>query len=138
MGTDLQDVFDSFFVKIPSVDFTGKESQVVQFLKSAISKCYRQVYDDLTYSYDDVSKEGTFNNIVTQPSIELISTYMVREYFSQKFAIVSGRKQYIGTQAFNKLPSLKEEYETVKQSLDYWTNEVDRFKVEFPDYSDER
>jgi len=138
MGTDLQEVFDSFFVKIPSVDFTGKESQIIQFLKSAIGKCHRQTYDDLTYTYDSVLREGYFNNVISQSSIELIAINMVKDYFTQKFAVISGRKQYLGTQAFDKIPSYKEEFNTAKQSVDYWNNELHELISEFPDYSDER
>lgn len=138
MGTDLQEVFDSFFVKIPSVDFTGKESQVIQFFKSAIGKCYRQTYDDLTYEYDYDLQEGSFINNISQATIELISIYMVREYFAQRYAVISGRKRYLGTQAFNKIPENKEEFEEVSKSLNYWTDELNRFVAQFSDYSDER
>jgi hypothetical protein len=138
MGTDLQDVFDSFFVKIPSVDFTGKESQVIQLMKSAIGRCYRQTYDDLTYTYDTTSKTGSFVNIITQSSIELVVLNMVKEYFSQKFAVLSNRKQYLGTQAFDKIPSNKEEFNTTKQSIDFWNGELEKLISELPDYSDER
>ena len=138
MGTNLQEVFDAFFSKFPNVDFTGKESQVVQFLKSAIGKCYRRVYDDLTYEYDDVLDEGNFINTVSNSSIELISMYMAKEYISQKYAVLCGRKQYLGTQAFNKIPSLKEEFDTVEKTMNYWLEEIDKFLNEFPDYSDER
>lgn len=138
MGTNLQEVFDSFFVKIPSVDFTGKESLIIQLLKSAIGKCYRQTYDNLGYTYDDVLKTGNFINIISQSSIELISLNMVKEYLSQKFAIISNRKQYLGTQAFNKIPSYKEEFNVTEQSINYWNNELDKLISEFPDYSDER
>ena len=138
MGTNLQEVFDAFFSKFPNVDFTGKESQVVQFLKSAIGKCYRRVYDNLTYEYDDILKEGSFVNIVSNPSIELLSMFMAKEYITQKYAVLCGRKQYLGTQAFSKIPSLKEEFDTVEKTMNYWINEVDMFLNEFPDYSDER
>jgi len=138
MGTDLQELFDSFFIKLPSVDFTDKESQIIQLLKSAIGKCYRRTYDDLTYVYDNTLKTGYFISIISQASIELIAINMVRDYFSQKFAIISGRKQYLGTQAFDKIPSYKEEFNTVKQSIEYWNTELDKLMAEFPDYSDER
>lgn len=137
-GTNLQEVFDAFFVKIPHVDFSGKESEVAQFLKSAISKCYRHTYDNLKYFYDEELQEGYFENTVTSPSIELISMFMVKEYFVQKFALLTTRKQYLGTQAFNKIPSNKEEFDLTQNSLNYWNDEIARFLMEFPDYSDER
>jgi hypothetical protein len=138
MGTDLQEVFDAFFAKIPSVDFTGKESLIVQYLKSAIGKCYRQIYDDLTFSYDETLKTGTFTNIVSKSTIELVSMYMIKEYLEPKYLLLCGRKQYIGTQAFNKIPSLKEEFDVIEKSINHWNNEIDKFKNEFPDYSEDR
>lgn len=137
-GTDLQEVFDAFFIKVPQVDFTGKESQVAQFLKSAISKCYRHTYDSLDYYYDEELQEGRFSSVISMSSIELISMFMVKEYFVQKFALLNSRKQYLGTQAFNKIPANIEEFNVVKNSLQYWSDEIERFLMEFPDYSDER
>ena len=137
-GTDLQEVFDAFFIKVPHVDFTNKENQVIQFLKSAVSKCYRHTYDNLKYFYDEELKEGYFEKEISIPSIELISMFMVREYFVQKFSKLTSRKQYLGTQAFNKIPSNKEEFEKTANSLKYWSDEIDRFLMEFPDYSEER
>lgn len=138
MGTDLQLVFDSFFIKVPSVDFKGKESQVFQFFKTAIAKCRKHLYDEITYEYDEDLQEGYFKSLVSDQSIELISMYMAKEYFTQKYALISGRKQYLGTQAFNKIPVYKEQFEVAKQSADNWTNEIERFLMEFPEYSDER
>lgn len=138
MGTDLQEVYDAFFIKVPTVDFFGKESQVFQFFKSAISKCYRHTYDKLDYVCDEYTYEGYFKNIISNSSIELISMFMVKEYLVQKFSLLTTRKQYLGTQAFNKIPSNKEEYDLTENSLKYWTDEISRFLMEFPDYSDER
>lgn len=138
MGTDLQLVFDSFFIKVPSVDFKGKESQVFQFFKTAIAKCKKHLYDEITYVYDEDLHEGYFKSLVSDQSIELISMYMAKEYFTQKYALISGRKQYLGTQAFNKIPAYKDQFEVVKQSAENWTDEIERFLMEFPEYSDER
>jgi hypothetical protein len=138
MGTDLQNVFDAFFIKNPSANFTGKETQVFQLFKSAIAQCYRRVYDNLEYVYEELLNEGSFTNVVTQPTIELISMYMTIEYCRQKLSLLSGRKQYIGTQAFNKIPSLKEEVESATTLLHNWENKLQIFLNEFPDYSDER
>lgn len=137
-GTDLQEVFDAFFIKIPYVDFTGKESEIVQFLKSAISKCNRHIYDNLKYTYSEEIQEGCFENVISPATIELISMFMVKEYFVQKFALLTTRKQYLGTQAFNKIPTNKDEFDLTKNYLNYWDNEITRFLMEFPDYSDER
>lgn len=138
MGTDLQDVFDSFFIKFPNVDFTNKESQVFQIFKTAIAKCSRNVYEKLEYTYDEITHDGSFLNIIPNSSIELIATYMAKEYSSQIFTLISARKQYIGTQSFNKLPDKKIDFDEAKYLFEYWNNELEKFKSEFPDYSDER
>lgn len=138
MGTDLQEVFDAFFVKVTSVDFTGKESMVVQFMSSAIAKCYRHTYDNLEYVYDDALKEGHFINTISKSSVELIAMFMVKEYYFQRYSLLSTRRQHIGTQAFNKLPDMKQELEIAISSLNHWSAEIEKFLMEFPDYSDER
>jgi hypothetical protein len=137
-GTNLQEVFDAFFIKVPQYDFSGKESQIIQFFKSAIVKCHRHTYDSLDYKYDPISQEGCFDNTVSNPSIELISMFMVKEFLSQKLALLNKRKQYLGTQAFNKIPSNKDEFDMLSDSLNYWKDEIARFLMEFPDYSEER
>lgn len=136
--TNLQEVFDSFFIKFPSINFTGKESQVIQLLKSAIARCHRRVYDDLTYEYDDVLHTGFFINTVGLSTIELISMFMAKEFATQGYNIIVRRKQYLGTQAFNKIPSYKEEFSAAESSVDYWNREVERFMCEFPDYTEDR
>ena len=136
--TNLQEVFDAFFIKVPGVDFTNKKSQVFQFMKSAIGKCYRHTYDDLTYDYNETTHCGSFKNFVTNASIELISMFMAKEYFSQKFSVLSSRKQYLGTQAFNKIPANIEEFNLTKGALDYWDEEIRKFLMDFPDYSETR
>jgi len=138
MGTNLQEVFDSFFIKLPSVNFTSKESQVFQFFKTAISKCYKKTYDKLDYVFNETNYTGYFNNIISKDSIELIAMFMVKEYFFQVFNLILGRKTYLGTQAFNKIPSNKEQYEVAKSQLELWNNELDNFIKDFPDYSNER
>lgn len=138
MGTDLQNVFDSFFIKIPNVDFTSKEDQVYQFFKTANAKCNRKTYDNLDHTYNGDLKEGNYVHVISQQSIELVAMYMVREYYYQLFSILLSRKTYLGTQAFNKIPSNKEQFELIKYQMDKWENDIKEFESDFPDYSDER
>jgi len=107
-------------------------------MKTAIAKCYRHTYDNLEFVYVEELEEGNFLNVISQSSIELISMYMVKEYLVPTLSILSKRRQYLGTQAFNKIPSYKEQYDMMKQSLEYWSEEIEKFLMEFPDYSDER
>lgn len=138
MGTNLQEVFDAFFIKIPEVNFTNKESQVFQFFKTSLSKCKKKVYDNLNYIYDTVTNIGNFEDVIDNSTVELLATYMVKEYFSQQFSIISGRKAYLGTQAFNKIPSNKELFEIAESQMNYWDREISKLQSDFPDYSDER
>lgn len=138
MGTDLQEVFDAFFIKVPTVNFTGKESEVFQLFKTATSLAKKKTYDSLEYQYDDVEGEGTFIGMVSGDTLELLSMYMTKSYFQQKLALISGRKQHLGTQAFNKIPSNKEQFEMVENSLNYWNQEIEKLLEDFPDYSSER
>jgi len=137
-GTNLQEVFDAFFIKVPSIDFSEKENQVIQFLKSAIAHCHKHTYDNLEYFYDEDLENGYFYNTISIDSIELISMFMTIDCFQQRFSLINMRRQYLGTNAFNKIPSNKEDFENTKNSLDYWRNRIDRYLMEFPEYSDER
>lgn len=138
MGTNLQEVFDAFFIKLPGKSFVDKESEVYQYFKSGISKSKRKVYDNLDYSYDEELNEGCFNDIVSHSSIELISMYMVKEYYFGIFSLLSARKSFLGTQAFNKIPSAKEQFEETEKQMDRWDKEIAEQLADIPDYSDER
>ena len=225
MGTSLQEVYDSFFSKIPDDDFTYTPDLVFQYFKHANGYSYKTVPEDLTYSVDTnrmtifVEKTasvngnitiacdsktytvavlstdtlvGIANKIVTQlqtdftvttdfsntypiiqiekdntdltslsftdtgntqcfiiisqtydgsyaqtlgvDSIELIALYMLREYYN-KFVLKFGKqKEWIGTKDFNKLPTLKDQYEKTKESLDAVTDQIDKFRQEFYSY----
>lgn len=134
MGTNIQIVFDSFFVKIPTVDFTGKESLVFQLFKSSIPYCYKTVPEDLTYTFDETLYEGTFDNILGQDTIELIALCMKREYYRREVDKYASTKQYIGTQAFNKLPNMKELSDCARVNLKDISDTFEAFRQEFYTY----
>jgi hypothetical protein len=81
LGTDMQEIFDSFFAKIPDVDFTGKETLLFKLLKTSIGYCYKTVPESLEYIYDEVINEGKFTNVLFLDTIELLSLCMTREYY---------------------------------------------------------
>lgn len=137
-GTDLQEIIDAVKVKIPSEDLSSRADMIIQLLKGAVSQCSKKTYDKLDFEYCSEIQEGYFINEVSASSIELLSMYIVRDYLSQQFAIVSGRKQYLGTQAFNKLPLNKDRFDFYKEQVKYWTDRIQVFEMEFPDYSVER
>ena len=75
---------------------------------------------------------------MSTPTIELLSMYMVKDYLTWMFTVLNNRKKYLGTNAFNKIPSDKERYDFLLKQLDYWDKEIEKFEMEFPDYTDER
>lgn len=137
-GTNLQEIVDAVKIKIPNENLSGKENQIAQLLKSATARCKRKTYDNLDFWYDELILEGYFYNKVSSPTIELLSLYIVRDYMTWQFSILNNRKKYLGTNAFNKIPSDKERYDFLSEQLNYWNTEIEKFEMEFPDYSEDR
>ena len=136
--TSLQEIVDAVKIKIPTEDLTGKENHLAQLLKSATARCKRKTYDKIDFYYDKELQEGYFYNSISEPTIELLSMYIVKDYTAWQFSILNNRKQYLGTNAFNKIPSYKDRYDFLMNQLEYWNNEIAKFEMEFPDYSEER
>lgn len=136
--TNLQEIVDAVKIKIPNENLSGKENQIVQLLKAATARCKRKTYDKLDFWYDEEILEGAFYNHVSSPTIELLSLYIVRDYMSWQYSILNNRKKYLGTNAFNKIPSDKERYDFLSDQLNYWNTEIEKFEMEFPDYSEDR
>lgn len=137
-GTDLQEIVDAVKIKIPNENLSGKENQIAQLLKAATARCKRKTYDNIDFWYDEEILEGAFYSQVSSPTIELLALYIVRDYMTWQFSILNNRKKHLGTNAFNKIPSDKERYDFLKTQLDYWNTEIEKFEMEFPDYSEER
>ena len=137
-GTSLQEIFDAVKIKLPNENLSDKVNQIIQLLKSAISRCKRKTYDDLSFEYYEDIQEGYFKTHITVQTIELLSMYIVRDYMSWKLSILDNRKKYLGTNAFNKLPSDKEQYESLRSQVNYWNVEISKFEMDFPDYSENR
>lgn len=137
-GTDLQEIIDAVKIKIPNENLSDKVNHIMQLLKSATSRCERKTYDDLTFCYHEDIQMGYFENNISAQTIELLSMYIVRDYLTWKFSILGNRKKYLGTNAFNKLPSDKEQYDSLRSQVEYWNSEIEKFEMDFPDYSDSR
>ena len=137
-GTSLQEIFDAVKIKLPNENLSDKVNQIIQLLKSDISRCKRKTYDDLSFEYYEDIQEGYFKTHITVQTIELLSMYIVRDYMSWKLSILDNRKKYLGTNAFNKLPSDKEQYESLRSQVNYWNVEISKFEMDFPDYSENR
>lgn len=136
MGTNIQEVLDSFKIKAPL--FSGDEDLFIQIMKSAIAKCYRVTYDDLLYVYDSEAKKGHFSKQISNSSVELIATFMAKEFYAMELARCTARKSYLGTQAFNKIPGNKEKFDMVMKDCQHWNEEAFKFSQQFPDYSEDR
>lgn len=136
--TNLQEIVDAVKIKIPNENLTGKENQLVQLLESATARCKRKTYDNIDFYYDEKMQEGYFYHKVSKPTIELLSMYIVKDYMTWQFSSFNNRKQYLGTTAFNKIPSYKERYDFLLEQLEYWNTEIEKFEMEFPDYSEDR
>lgn len=136
MATELQEVYDAFFIKIPSHDFVDEVDQVYRFFKTAIGRASNSVNENLSYIItDESSYDGNFIGTLTQNTIELIALYMVKEYYRRCVSKFEAIKQHIGTKDFNKLPNIKEEYEITKSLLKYADEELNSFRQEFYLYS---
>ena len=118
---------------MPSIDFSSQEDVLFQIFKSAIGYT-SSTLGTLTYTVDETTYEGTFTDTLTQPDIELISLYMVREYYRRPLSLFTNKKQHIGTSDFNKLPNLKEAYVIAKSMYNDADAEVDKYKHEFYSY----
>ena len=136
--TNLQEIIDAVKSKIPTENLSDKLSLLIQLLKSATARCKRKTYDNLEFTYDEETQEGYFITKITDPTIELLSLYMVKGYTTWQFNILNNRRKYLGTNAFNKIPSEKERYDFLKEQLSYWSNEIEKFEMDFPDYSEDR
>lgn len=136
--TNLQEIIDAVKSKIPTENLSDKLSLLIQLLKSATARCKRKTYDNLEFVYDEETQEGYFITKITDPTIELLSLYIVKGYTTWQFNILNNRRKYLGTNAFNKIPSEKERYDFLKEQLSYWSNEIEKFEMDFPDYSEDR
>lgn len=134
MGTNIQEVYDSFFIKIPSVSFIGKESLVFQLFKSSLPYCEKTVPEDLTYIFDQTLWIGNFNNTISQATIELIALCMKREHYRRELDKYTSMKQYIGTQAFNKLPDIPKQSQEARMNFELLENDIEKFKQDFNPY----
>lgn len=131
MGTNLQEVYDAFFIKVPTTDFINQQKLIHQLFKASLAYCYRTVPESLAYIFDDETYEGYFNDTLAQDSIELISLYMKRELYRRNDDKFSAIKQHIGTQAFNKLPNMVDQSKEARVIFVSLNDEIEKFRQEF-------
>lgn len=131
MGTSIQEVYDSFFMKLPEDDFTGRETLVLQLFKASVAYSYKTVPENLTYTYDEILHEGSFVDTIGQDSIELIALFMTREFYRREKDRYSKIKQHVGTQSFNKLPDMLEKSKDARTNYVLLSDEIEKFRQEF-------
>lgn len=134
MGTDIQKVYDAFFIKVSDTDFTGKATLLYQLFQASIGYCYKTVPESLEYTYDEVIYVGYFTDTLNFDTIELLSLGMAREYYLRDLNKLSTAKQHIGTQAFNKLPDLTKQYNTASDNYKNLDDRFYSFRQEFYPY----
>lgn len=131
MGTNIQEVYDAFFVKVPNTDFTNQEELLFQLFKASLAYCYRTVPERLEFTYDNELHEGCFDDLLAQDSIELISLCMKRELYRRNNDKYSKIKQHIGTKSFNKLPDMVDQSRETRIIFETLNDEIERFRQEF-------
>lgn len=131
-GTPLSEVYDAFFIK-SNQDYFGKEDQVFQFFKTGISKSYKIVPDNLSYTVDE-NFNGEFINIINQDTIELIAMNMLLEEKRKRKSLLDNIKSSIGTKDFNKLPNKMDDYKAISQSIKDLREEITDFEQTFKSY----
>jgi hypothetical protein len=133
-GTPLQDVYDFFMPKV-NEDLTGKESLIFQYFKTAISKCYKFVKHDLTYTITDKDTfDGYFVQILDQDEVELIAMTMRYESLGNEEAYWISLRDLVSTNDFNSLPDKKRNLDGIQNSKRLLKEEIDDFKQQFSDY----
>jgi len=139
MATPLSEAYDAFFIK-SGLDWAGKEDQVYQFLKTAISKCVKTVSVDLSYTLDETTTtdeyDGEFINTLEQDAIELIALNMLLEQYRQRYTELVYLKKHLGTKDFNKLNDKADEFKTIAQSMKDLQDEIFIFRQEFYSYKE--
>jgi hypothetical protein len=131
-GTPLSEVYDAFFIK-SGQDYYSKEDLVFQFFKTGISKSYKIISQDLTYTVDE-DFNGEFTEILNQDAIELIALNMAFEEKRRKKSELDYTKQRMGTKDFSKLPNKVEEYKVISQSMKDLKEEIKDFEQSFKSY----
>ncbi len=132
-GTNLQDVYDRFFLKVDE-NISGKESLVFELLLSAIAKSYKDVVCGLGYVLDepqldeDVLYSGHFVETLLPDEIELLATWMFYEWNRRRQQKLLGQKRMIGTQAFNRLENVPDMLRSINYTMGQIKNEINELK----------
>jgi hypothetical protein len=136
-GTPLQEVYNSFIARVDE-DLTGKEYLIFQYLKSALSKSYKNIIHSIVFILSDPilydGYDGYFNDTLNQDEIELISMYMLYEHLSRQEKYWVSLRDLISTKDFNSLPDKKRNLDGIQNSKRLLMEEINDFKQQFFDY----
>lgn len=119
MGTPLSDLYTRFQVKLDE-NLVEKESLIFSLVDVAIAKSNKHCINSLSYTLDNPDLEddyndyqGSFDKVLDIDEVELLSLHMLYEWNRRKQQYLLGQREYIGTSDFNRLPSKKEQLQSV-------------------------
>lgn len=132
--TDLQILYDSFVIKVDE-DFSEKIDLFIAMIYPSTAKVYKQLRHKYTYSYDEESKTGSFDDDMDIDEIELIALQMAYDYINDtKMSRLSNMQQMLGTKDFDKIPNIKNEMDNVVKKLNSLKDEIITLKNDMNDY----
>lgn len=135
MGTNLQDIFDSFYLKIPREDATP--SYVFALIKPALAKVYKQFSHNIKFIVTDSEEfEGYFVDELYLDEVELLTLQMAIDYHTAKdLDRLLTLQSLIGTKDFNKLPTYKDNLVIVKDKISALKLQLEELKSDMNKYS---
>ena len=132
-GTPLQDIYDSFQGKIDD-DLTGQESLIFQFFKSALARCYQVMRHLSTYTYDKITFDGFFTDILDEDEIEIIALWMKFYKYDRRRGKLNFLEKSLGTKDF-KQTDYKGELDALGVSMEDLKAEIKELSQTFNTYN---
>lgn len=135
MGTDLQELFDSFYVIVPRQE--AIPSYVMALIKPALSKVYKQFKHSYKFVVTDKEEcEGYFIDELDIDELQLIALQMAIDYHTGKdLDRLTSIKTTIGTKDFNKIPNASENLKNIQSKIQMLTDELEQLKSDMNKYS---
>lgn len=132
--TDLQVFYDSFTLKVDE-DFSDKMDLFVAMINPSIAKVYKQLRHGYSYTYDEDTETGYFNDDMDIDEIELITLQMAYDYIkNSKMTRLTNMQQMLGTKDFDKIPSLKTDMDNAIKNLESLKATIVELKNDMNDY----
>ena len=134
--TDLQELYDSFYLKVPSAT-SMPISYIIALIKPASSKVFKQFRHSYKFVItDNETGDGHFLDEMDIDEIELLALQMAIDYYVGKdLNRLLVMKSLIGTKDFNKLPTKKDELTSVQNVIDKLHFMLEELKSDMNKYS---